>query len=206
MQKAVFVHAHNTCSFPLTGPSALTVNIMKNIESSSIVVQWDVVDDFLHTYYTVTWTSESDGIQVATLIEQTSYTITGLTLDTVYTITVTAANDCGQGPEFRASVSFSTDTTSTTSSISPTVTASTNPMIIISTANPTTTTALSTTTANSMATTVSRDTGNTTKTTSSLTAITTSSNLDATIADTTTVVKCFSIVTSTTFITNYLCT
>ena len=39
-----------------TGPSAfeLTVNIMKNIESSSIVVQWDVVDDNLPTTYTIT--------------------------------------------------------------------------------------------------------------------------------------------------------
>ena len=69
------------------------------------------MDDFLPTIYTVTWTSESDGIQVATLIEQTSYTITGLTLDTVYTITVTAANRCGQGPEFRTSISFLTGTT-----------------------------------------------------------------------------------------------
>ena len=71
------------------------------------------MDDFLPTIYTVTWTSESDGIQVATLIEQTSYTITGLTLDTVYTITVTAANRCGQGPEFRTSISFLTGTTFT---------------------------------------------------------------------------------------------
>ena len=87
---------------------------MKNIESSSIVVQWDAVDDSLPTTYIVTWT---DGRlpQVITLIEQTSYTITGLTLDTVYTILVTAANRiCGSGPEFRSSVSLSTDTTSTT--------------------------------------------------------------------------------------------
>ena len=53
----------------------LSVNVTKNIETLSIVVQWDVVDNSLPTSYTVTWTSESDGIQVATLIEQTSYTI-----------------------------------------------------------------------------------------------------------------------------------
>ena len=222
MQKAVFVHAHNTCSyfiFPFTGPSALTVNITKNIESSSIVVQWDAVDDFLPTSYIVTWTDERDLIDIDTVDEQTSYTITGLTLDTVYTITVTAANNCGDGPEFRTSILLSIGTTSTTSTISPTVTASTNPMTIISTANPsssTTTTALSTTTANSMTTTVSRDTGYTTMTTSSLTAITTTSSLDASIADTTTTTttnitttidKCFSIVTTTTtVITNNLCT
>ena len=120
-----------------TGPSALTVNIMKNIKNLAIVVQWDAVDDFLTTTYVVTWTSESDpsNIQSATLIEQSSYTITGLTLDTVYTITVTAVNRCGVGPEFVTRVSLSSDTTSTTSSISPTVTTNTNPMTIISTVN-----------------------------------------------------------------------
>ena len=120
-----------------TGPPALTVNIIKNLKSLSIVVQWNAVDNFLTTTYTVTWTSERElsNIQSATLKEQSSYTITGLTLDTVYTITVTAANRCGAGPEFVTSISLSTNTTSTTSSISPTVTAITNPMTIISTAS-----------------------------------------------------------------------
>ena len=81
---------------------------MKNIESSSVVVQWDAVDDSLTTIYTITWTSAGGGLQVATLIEQTSYIITGLTLDTVYTITVTVANVCGSGPEFRTSILIST--------------------------------------------------------------------------------------------------
>ena len=89
------------------------MNVTKNITNSSIVVQWDVVDDFLPTSHTVTWTSERDDTQVATLMEQTSYTITGLTLDTVYTITVSAANMCGNGPEFSTSISFSSDTTGT---------------------------------------------------------------------------------------------
>ena len=91
----------------LTGPPALTVNIMKNTESLSIVVQWDAVDDFLTTTYTILWFNESyHYLQVATLTEQTSYTITGLTLDTIYTIIVTAANRCGDGPEFMTSVLF----------------------------------------------------------------------------------------------------
>ena len=88
------------------GPPALMVNIVliKDNESSSVVVQWDEVDDSLTTTYIVTWTSESDHIlHHATRREQSSYTITGLTLDTVYTITVTAANRCGQGPEYRTS-------------------------------------------------------------------------------------------------------
>ena len=108
-----------SCFNVFTGPPPLTVNIMKNIENSSIVVQWDAVDDFLTTTYTVTWTSERDhNLQVATLKEQSSYTITGLTLDTVYSITVTAVNKCGAGPEVVNEVSFSTDTTSSIFSIS----------------------------------------------------------------------------------------
>ena len=95
------------------GPPALVaVNITKNNESLSIVVQWDAVDDSLPTTYTVTWADDRDFDDVATVEEDTSYTITGLTLDTVYTITVTAANKCGDGSEVRASVLFSTGTTS----------------------------------------------------------------------------------------------
>ena len=60
---------------------------MKNIESSSTVLQWDDVDDSLVTTYVVTWTSERGHIiQSKTLEEQSSYTIT----DT---------NRCGTGPE-----------------------------------------------------------------------------------------------------------
>ena len=110
------------------------MNIIKNAESSSIVVQWDEVDDSLPTtYYTVTWTSERDlnDIQRKTVEEQSSYTITGLTLDTVYTITVTATNRCGIGPEYSTSVSLTTS--SNTSAI-------TSTMAIISAASSSTST------------------------------------------------------------------
>ena len=40
--------------FIVIGPPALTVNIMKNTGSSSIVVQWDEVDDSLPTIYVIT--------------------------------------------------------------------------------------------------------------------------------------------------------
>ena len=88
------------------------MNITKNTESLSIVVQWDEVDDSLYTTYVVTWTNERDlnNVQVKALIEQSSYTITGLTLDTVYTVTVSANNRCGTGPEYSTSV-ISTGTT-----------------------------------------------------------------------------------------------
>ena len=121
-----------------TGPqSTLTVNVTKDIESLSLVVRWDAVEDFIDTTYTLAWISESNPIPVlATLTEQTSYTITGLTLDTVYTITVIPANMCGDGPEFRTSITFAAGNTSTISSISPTVTAS----IVVSIISPTTTT------------------------------------------------------------------
>ena len=107
------------------------MNITKNTESSSIVVQWDEVDDSLPTTYTVVWTSERDHMmQSHTLEEQSSYTIVNLTLDTVYTITVTPSNKCGAGPEYSTSVSLTTDATSTISSLSST---NANPMTIMST-------------------------------------------------------------------------
>ena len=87
------------------------MNIIKNITNSSIVVQWDAVDDFLYTTYAITWSDERALHEVDTVDVQTSYAITGLILDTVYTITVTAANRCGGGPEFSTSVSLSTGTT-----------------------------------------------------------------------------------------------
>ena len=69
------------------------------------------MDDSLPITYTVAWTDDIYLHYIATVEEQTSYTIIGLTLDTVYTITVTAANMCGSGPEFMTSVVFPTGTT-----------------------------------------------------------------------------------------------
>ena len=109
------------------------MSITKNTESISIVVQWDEMDDSLSTTYTVTWTDESNHmLHSFTEEEISSYTITGLTLDTVYTITVSATNKCGTGPEYRTSVSLSTDTISSSTS---TTTAIINTMAITSTAS-----------------------------------------------------------------------
>ena len=94
-----FLHAYEC----FVGPSDLEVSIMRNIVDLSVVVWWDEVDDSLPTNYTITWTSNSPKHSV-NLTEQPSYTITGLTLDTVYTITVTATNMCGTGPEYKTSV------------------------------------------------------------------------------------------------------
>ena len=138
------IHIHVLCFICIcTAPPALTVN-MKNIQSSSsIFVEWDKVDDSLTTTYIVTWASERDHIvHHVALIEQSSYTITGLTLDTVYTITVTAANTCGQGPEYRTTILLATNATTTLSSLSPTFTGSTNPMTVMSSSSNTITTTL----------------------------------------------------------------
>ena len=98
------------------------MNITNNITNSSVVVQWDTVDDVQDTNYTVTWAvaNESNVTQVNT--EQTSYTLTGLTLNTVYNINITATNKCGRGEEFRTTISFSEVTSPINSGISPTIT------------------------------------------------------------------------------------
>ena len=93
------------------GPPGVSVNTVKNIEDLSIVVQWDAVDDFVHTTYSVVWTDGGNFFDSYPVEEDTSYTITGLTLDTVYTITVTPSNTCGDGPEGKTRVSFPTGTT-----------------------------------------------------------------------------------------------
>ena len=102
----LYIHGHDH-NFDFTGPPALAVNVRENATALSTVVQWDEVDDSLNTTYIVSWTSERDHIAYH-VTEQSSYTITGLILYTVYTITVTASNRCGQGPEFMTSVSFPT--------------------------------------------------------------------------------------------------
>ena len=66
------------------------------------------MDGSLATNYTVTWTSETDHEPSLATTMETSYTITGLTLDTVYTITVAAANMCDQGPGVSTTISIST--------------------------------------------------------------------------------------------------
>ena len=96
------------------GPSALTVSITKDIESLSLIVQWDEVEDFIDTTFTLLWKNETDSIsKIAIVTEKRSYTITGLILDELYTIVIAAFNMCGNGPEFITSIILSPDKTST---------------------------------------------------------------------------------------------
>ena len=93
------------------GLPTLQVNITKTIMNLSVIVQWDEVDDSLPINYTVKWTSDersSNSMQSHTLMNKTLYTIIGLTIDIVYTITITAANKVCTGPEYRSNISFPT--------------------------------------------------------------------------------------------------
>ena len=188
---------------------------MLNIESSSIVVQWDEVDDSLPTTYVVTWTSERDlnNVQTKTLEEQSSYTITGLSLDTVYTIIVTAVNRCGQGPEYSTSVSLTAIATST---IRPAITTiRTNPMT--STATPSSVTSSSKTTTDMLTTSIDRITSTTINTTDikptttnanlpTIIMATTATNLYATISSSTAIKHSSINIATTMAMINNLCT
>ena len=88
----------------------LTVNIIENTENSSLVIQWDEVDDSIPTTYLCSNIDYNNfPIHSDTLIEQSPNTIIGSTFDTIYTITVAAANRCGTGPEFKTKMLYSTD-------------------------------------------------------------------------------------------------
>ena len=89
----------------------------KKITNSSVVVQWDTVDDVQDTNYTVTWAMANESNVTLINTEQTSYALTGLTLNTVYNINVIATNKCGQSDEFNTRVSLSESTTRISSTI-----------------------------------------------------------------------------------------
>ena len=68
--------------------------LVGNITSASFVVQWDEVDDA--DYYIVNWRDDGGSVRKSTT-SQTSITITQLSPDTTYSVTVTAVNICGSG-------------------------------------------------------------------------------------------------------------
>ena len=173
---------------------------MKDTESLSIVVQWDAVDDFLFTTYTITWISERDDIQVATLIEQISYTITGLTVNTEYTITVAADNICGQGSQFSKTLSLFIDTSSTINSASPNTTITIGAITNTATTGYTTTatTAANTTTTAAATATTAAATATTAAATATTAAATATTTAAATATATTTITIITANATSTT--------
>ena len=82
-------------------PAAAPTNIRfppDDITSESFIVQWDEVEDFFTVNYTVRWYRGDDVIRMAS-VDGLSYTVTGLSANTSYNVTVVAINTCcGAGP------------------------------------------------------------------------------------------------------------
>ena len=93
--------------------AVMNIRIMdEDITSESFVVLWDEVMDIFTITYTVTWYNES-GIVGMVTVNSPPYTITGLTANTSYNVTVVAINTCcGAGPV--SNVIVNTASTSTT--------------------------------------------------------------------------------------------
>ena len=99
----------------------------QSITNISFVVQWDaVINQSVDKYIVlVYWTDKRNPIQRVTA-EETSYTITGLTPNTTYTVTVTSVDvpNCNGLPsaseEVTTKISISIDTNSTVSVFSST--------------------------------------------------------------------------------------
>ena len=103
------------------------------ITDVSFVVQWDAVINQSVDRYIVNWSDGTNPVE-SVVIHNTSYTVTGLTPNTTYTVTVAAVNMCGTGlastgnNSVTTNVLFSVNTTSTTSvfhDVTPTVTINT---------------------------------------------------------------------------------
>ena len=93
-----------------TVPYSTPINIrfpVANITDISFVVQWDTVTNQSVDRYIVNWTDGTNPIQTVT-VNETSYNVTGLSPNTLYSIRIAAVNKCGTGP-------FSADKTVTTS-------------------------------------------------------------------------------------------
>ena len=79
--------------------AVMNIRIMDEDTTSKIfVVLWDEVMDIFTITYTVTWYNES-GIVGMVTVNSPPYTVTGLTANTSYNVTVVAINTCcGAGP------------------------------------------------------------------------------------------------------------
>ena len=75
----------------------VNVRIRDDITNESFVVLWDEVMDIFTITYNVTWNDESGIIGMDT-VNSPPYTITGLSANTSYNVTVVAINTCGAGP------------------------------------------------------------------------------------------------------------
>ena len=82
---------------PQTAPMIIVCREM-DITNESFVLQWDAVNDVFPVTYTVRWYRGNDLIGMDS-VDGLSYTVTGLTVNTSYNVTVVAVNTCcGTGP------------------------------------------------------------------------------------------------------------
>ena len=95
MQKYIYVHLIYNSDVP---NAVMNVRIRDDITNESFVVLWDEVMDIFTITYIVTWHNKSDIIEMDT-VGSPPYTVTGLTANTSYNVTVVAINTCcGAGP------------------------------------------------------------------------------------------------------------
>ena len=80
----------NSC---FIGPSK-PMNIRFHTTNVSIFVQWDAIINQHVDRYIVNWTDGTNPIQ-SVIAHKISYTVTGLTPNTTYIVTVAAVNKCG---------------------------------------------------------------------------------------------------------------
>ena len=86
--------------FNTDAPNAVVVNEISadDITSEMFVIRWNSVNDIFPVTYTVRWYGE-DGSSGTATVNGLSYTVTGLTANTSYNVTVVAINTCcGAGP------------------------------------------------------------------------------------------------------------
>ena len=89
------------------------------ITSGSFIVRWDMVNDIFPVNYTVRW-YQGDSLIGMVSVDGLSYTVTGLTANTSYIVTVAAINTCcGIGPNSNVIIATANNIHPT---LSPTVT------------------------------------------------------------------------------------
>ena len=126
----MYLRIYVLCFTALLPTTPINIRLpVENITDVLFIVQWDKVINQSVSGYKVIWTDESNSTQTVT-VNETSYTVTGLTPNTTYTVNVAAINKCGTGPlstdkRVTTNVSFSMNTISTSTIINPSITTST---------------------------------------------------------------------------------